>query len=60
MSWVYKQTEARLWTVGFYDSNGAWNPESDHDSAEQAASRVHWLNGGGERQRQAEHTEVAA
>lgn len=60
MSWVYIQSEARLWTVGFYDPNGTWHPESDHESAEEAASRAHWLNGGRERKRQAEREEVAA
>ena len=58
--YVYKQTEnptqweedgvARwslgLWTVGFYDPSGTWMPESDHDSAKKAASRVNYLNGG--------------
>lgn len=45
MSYVYKQTEPRLWTVGTYDG-GEWEPESDHDSPEAAAARVHYLNGG--------------
>jgi hypothetical protein len=48
-TWVYRQTERHefggLWTVGFYGPDG-WEPESDHDSAEQAAARVHYLNGG--------------
>ena len=35
-----------LWTVGFYDPQGSWHPESDHKSAEEAAERVHYLNGG--------------
>jgi hypothetical protein len=34
-----------LWTVGHYDPNGKWIPESDHDSKEEAAERVHYLNG---------------
>ena len=42
---VYKETEPGLWTVGHYD-NGKWIPESDHDSKESAADRVHFLNGG--------------
>ena len=37
---------AGLWTVGFYDARGAWQPESDHATAREAADRVHWLNGG--------------
>lgn len=32
-------------TVGFYDRSGAWIPESDHNTNEQAAERVHWLSG---------------
>lgn len=35
-------------TVGFYDPEGQWTPESDHDSSEEAAKRVHYLNGGNE------------
>ena len=52
MSYVYIQSEKPsadsdgLWTVGFYGPSGEWNPESDHSSAEAAAERVHWLNGG--------------
>ena len=51
--YVYKETEHWndgngthvLYTVGFY-ANGNWNAESDHDSVESAAARVHYLNGG--------------
>jgi hypothetical protein len=46
MSYVYLRSEPRLWTVGFYRPNGAWESESDHSSRMDAASRVHWLNGG--------------
>lgn len=46
MSWVYIRTEPRLWTVGFYDPDGTWHPDSDHDDPDSAAERVHWLNGG--------------
>lgn len=56
-SWVYKQTEGGwpldngtwcrgLWTVGFYTPDGTWLPESDHNSPDDAAARVHYLNGG--------------
>jgi hypothetical protein len=45
-TWLYIQSELRLWTVGFYEPNGRWKPETDHDSAEAAAARVHYLNGG--------------
>ena len=46
MTWVYKRTEETLWTVGFYMPDGKWESETDHGSAEEAAERVHWLNGG--------------
>lgn len=45
-SYVYRKSEPLLWTVGFYHPEGRWHPESDHDSAEDAAARVHYLNGG--------------
>ncbi len=48
MSYVYINSEPGLWTVGFYDPNGKWQPESDHESAKAAARRVHYLNGGRE------------
>ena len=43
--YVYIRSEPNLWTVGFYDPTGKWNPESDHDTPEEAAERVHYLNG---------------
>jgi len=43
--YVYIKSEPTLWTVGFYRPDGAWEPESDHDTKEGAAERVHWLNG---------------
>ena len=46
MKYVYIQSEPGLWTVGFYNPDGKWNPESDWDSKEDAAKRVHYLNGG--------------
>jgi len=45
-TWVYIQSEPSLWTVGFYSPDGRWQPDSDHSSREEAAQRVHWLNGG--------------
>lgn len=45
-TWVYICSEPGLWTVGFYDPHGAWIAESDHGRAEEAAQRVHYLNGG--------------
>ena len=46
MQWMYRHTEPSLWTVGFYDPHGEWEPESDLASVDAAALRVHWLNGG--------------
>lgn len=45
-TWVYIDSESGLYTVGFYDPAGKWQPESDHDDREKAAARVHYLNGG--------------
>ncbi len=47
MNYVYIKSEPKLWTVGFYDPSGRWNPESDHGTPKEAAERVHWLNGDG-------------
>jgi hypothetical protein len=48
--YVYIRTESgpahSLYTVGFYDPDGKWHPESDHGDSEDAAQRVHYLNGG--------------
>jgi hypothetical protein len=46
--YVYIQSESTLWTVGFYSPDGIWHSESDHESQEAAAERVHYLNGGKE------------
>lgn len=46
MGYVYIKSEPCLWTVGFYLPNGKWEPESDWDNPEDAAARVHYLNGG--------------
>jgi hypothetical protein len=49
-AWVYRQSKHTpgWWTVGFFDGEGDWNPESDHGKAECAAQRVAYLNGGGD------------
>ena len=47
-NYVYLRSEPGLYTVGFYSPDGEWIPESDHDSTEEAAKRVHYLNGGNE------------
>jgi len=44
--YVYIQSEPGLWTVGFYDPAGQWHSDSDHSTRNDAAERVHWLNGG--------------
>ncbi len=44
--YVYIKSEKYLWTVGFYSPDGQFQPESDHDTKESAAERVHYLNGG--------------
>lgn len=43
--WVYIRSEPSLWTVGFYQPDGEWVSESDHDSPDDAAERCAWLNG---------------
>lgn len=43
--YTYVESEPGLYTVGTYDS-GKWDPESDHPSRADAASRVNELNGG--------------
>lgn len=44
--YVYIKSEPNLWTVGFYKPNGEWEAESDWRYSEDAARRVHFLNGG--------------
>ena len=46
--YVYIQTERNpsLWTVGFYKPDGNFEGDSDHSDREEAAARVHYLNGG--------------
>lgn len=46
MSYVYIKSEPQLWTAGFYKPNGLWMSESDHPNEDEAADRVHFLNGG--------------
>ena len=45
-NYVYIRSEPNLYTVGFYDPQGEWHPDSDFDSRQEAAERVHYLNGG--------------
>jgi hypothetical protein len=44
--YVYIKSETNVWTVGFYDPQGVWEPENDYSSKSEAANRIHWLNGG--------------
>lgn len=44
--WVYRRTEPGLYTVGYYSPQGEWQPEGDYPTREEAAERVHFLNGG--------------
>jgi hypothetical protein len=44
--YVYLHAGDRLYTVGFFDPRGVWNLESNHRTAESAARRVNYLNGG--------------
>ncbi|MEE9451045.1 MAG: hypothetical protein V3V72_13430 [Ignavibacteriaceae bacterium] len=48
MKYNYINSEPGLWTVGFYNPDGKWKPESDHNIREEAAKRIAWLNGSGE------------
>jgi len=40
MSYVYIRSEPGLWTVGFYDPSGKWQPESDHDNTEEVITAI--------------------
>jgi hypothetical protein len=44
--YVYKRTEPGLFTVGYYDPDGKFYPEMDLPEKDEAAKRVHYLNGG--------------
>ena len=43
--YVYIMSEPGLFTVGFYDPDGKWHSDSDHDTREAARKRVAYLNG---------------
>lgn len=49
ITWVYIRSEPGLYTVGFFSPDGKWNTDSDWGSQEDAAKRVHYLNGGSEK-----------
>jgi hypothetical protein len=44
--YVYIESQKGVFTVGFYDPQKKFRPDSDHETAESAAARVHYLNGG--------------
>lgn len=44
--YVYIRSEPYLYTVGHYAPGGEWIPESDHETSDDAAARVAYLNGG--------------
>ncbi len=49
--YVYLHTSPGVWTVGFFapaigGADAVFVAESDHGSADHAAVRVRWLNGG--------------
>ena len=44
--YIYIKSEPNLWTVGYYDPAGNFHTESDYYEREEAAKRVHYLNGG--------------
>jgi hypothetical protein len=50
MSYVYRQIHKQhapdLFTVGHYDPDGKFVPQSDYHTEQSAADRVHYLNGG--------------
>ena len=39
-------SEHSLYTVGFYDPSGKFVAENDYNTKDEAAERVHYLNGG--------------
>lgn len=45
MEYVSRSFEPGLHTVGFYNPDGSFEPEGDY-GREEAAERVHYLNGG--------------
>lgn len=45
ITYTYIRTEPQLWTTGFYNPEGQWEPENDFPTPEEAAKRVSYLNG---------------
>ena len=42
----YQKSEPGRWAVGSFAQDGSWKTESEWNTAEEAAERAHWLNGG--------------
>lgn len=57
--YYYQRTEPGLWTVGTGEGRD-WHPDSDHGSREEAADRVHYLNGGPDAKLRARVAELEA
>lgn len=47
MMYSYQKDEPGQWAVGLFDQEGKWQTESVWCTPEEAAERVHWLNGRG-------------
>lgn len=46
VTWLHRPSEPGLWTVGFFDPQGYWQPNGgDFNSQDEAAARTAWLNG---------------
>lgn len=48
--WFYIKSEPTLYTVGYEDSAGKWHTDSDWDTKKEAGERVHFLNGGADKE----------
>lgn len=48
--WVYREADradaGSCWQVGYYDPDGQWHQDRSFEAREDAARRVHYLNGG--------------
>lgn len=46
LMWVYRENQEGLWEVGYFMPDRTWFAESSYINRDEAAARVHWLNGG--------------
>lgn len=44
--YIYKKTGKQVFTVGYYDPGGKFVTETVHTEKDDAAKRIHYLNGG--------------